>query len=240
MAYESLLKKGQLTGQEVKSSFSTLSAHERHRADLQKDQLWQSIMLNQGELDYFALLIKNGDNKVWPQWLQKRLEFLEKNILFTSNIDLEDPADTEAVNRKVDVLEKYRAEMRQIKEALLGRNDAYLDYTQQQISQGVKIEETLVADLQQYLEVLGDKVKFGGIIDRNRLSRLCGFGAQAGRSGDLIISLKAYSAAGMLASMYNDFRQLIRKNKKQRNPQSQEAEDLLYKLVPFNKKAKKS
>ena len=237
MAFEDLLKKNSPHTEDVKTSFTTLSSTEKHQVDLQKDQMWQAIMINQGELDFVSLLVRAGYDKFWPIWLQKKAEFLEKNILFTSNINLEDPSNTEAVNRKVDVLATYRAELKQIAMALNNQNQAYITEWQQKLAAGVDVEEHLVNDPEQYLSLLGDKLKFGGIVDRNRLSRLCGFGSQAAKLGDLVTGIKSYSIAGMLPSMLTDFKKLIKMAKKKKNAQGQLAEDLLNNLVPLTKKS---
>jgi hypothetical protein len=237
MAFEDLLKKNSAKTIESKPNFSTLTSTEKRQVDLQKDQLWQSIMINQGELDFVSLLVRAGYEQFWPVWLKKRAEYIEKNILFTSNIDLENPSDTEAVNRKVDILAKYRAELKQIEQANTSQNNAYIIEWQKKLEPGVDIEEHLVNDPDQFLVVLGDKLKFGGIIDRNRLSRLCGFGSQAAKLGDLVTGIKSYSIAGLLPSMLVDFQKLIKIAKKKKNPQGQLAQDLLNNLVPVNKKS---
>jgi hypothetical protein len=238
MSFEDLIKNHPTKPVKTKSAFSTLSASEKHQVDLQKDQLWQSIMINQGELDFVSLLVKVGYKQFWPIWLKKKAEYLEKNILFTSNVNLENPSDTEAVNRKVDILTKYRAELKQIEQASAGQNDAYILEWQKKLELGVDVEEHLVADPEQYLSLLADKLKFGGIVDRNRLSRLCGFGSQAAKLGDLVTGIKSYSLAGILPSMTNDFQKLIKIAKKKKNPQGQLAQDLLNNLTPVNKKIK--
>ncbi|MFA5126588.1 MAG: hypothetical protein WC465_01125 [Patescibacteria group bacterium] len=237
MAFENLLKTGALASDPGTNRSKAIPLpKEKRRLDLQHDQLWQGIMINQGEWDYLALQIKDGHQERWTDLLRKRQELLEKNILFISNVDLENPDDTAAVNRKVDNLAKFRAELREIEAALNGQNDDLVKVWQATLARGIDVEGQKITDISQFFEVINDKIKFGGIMDRSRLSRLCGFGAQAAKLGDLITSLKAYSLAGLLPTMYNDFKKILQKAKKQKNSQFNEATDLLNKLVPFNKK----
>lgn len=236
MAFEKLLKNKETKALSEKAAFSTLSSVEKKQVDAQKDQLWQSIMINQGELDFVSILVRAGYQQFWPSWLEKRAQYLEKNILYISNIDLENPADTEAVNRKVDVLARYRAELKQIEAAQAGQNQAYISEWQKKLEPGVDIEEHLVLDPEQYLAFLSDKLKFGGIVDRNRLSRLCGFGSQAAKIGDLVTGIKSYSIAGMLPNMVGDFQKLIKQAKKKKSNQAELAQTLLNNLIPVNKK----
>lgn len=237
MAFEGLLKSGALADDPASSRSKAIPLpKEKRQIDLQHDQLWQGIMINQGEWDYLALQIKDGHLDRWPELLRKRQELLEKNILFISNVDLENPDDTMAVNRKVDSLAKYRAELKEIDNILKWQNEDLAKSWQAALAAGIDLEGQKITDISQFFEIINDKMKFGGIMDRGRLSRLCGFGAQAAKVGDIITSLKAYSSAGLLPSMYNDFKEILKKAKKQKNPQFDEAQDLLNKLVPLNKK----
>ena len=90
--------------------------------------------------------------------------------------------------------------------------------------------------VEKYLELIADKLKFGGIIDQNRVGRLCGFGSQAAKNGDLLVAIKSYSIAGMILQVKEDFKKILKKAKKAKNPQYKAAEELINNLTPKLKK----
>ncbi len=239
MAFEDLLKNGpaqnsQKTQTGVLNLASSLAlAH--HDQVLRREELLQSIMITQGEYDYLALCIKSGQKDLVNDLLDKKSTLLEKNIIFLGMSGNTDIGDLTAVNRQSDQLTKYRMELEAIKQARKNEGQ-YKAELLREVNLGVDFEGTMVSDLDNYLAIISEKLKFGGIVDQGRVSRLCGFASMAAKKGNLILSLKSYSVAGMIQLIKDDFKKIIKKAKKDKNSQAKEAEVLLNNLSPKNKK----
>lgn len=239
MAFEDLLKNGQNPASPKAKlgslNFSASLAASHHDQVLKREELLQSIMIAQGEYDYLALEIKVGKKELLDQLLEKKSVLLEKNIIFINLTNTASVDDLGAVNRQSDQLTKYRMELEAIKQSQKNQSQ-YTAELLQEIDLGVDLEGTMVVDPQNYLTVMSEKLKFGGIVDQGRVSRLCGFASLAAKNGDLILALKSYSIAGIISGIRDDFKKIIKKAKKEKNSQSQAAEDLLNNLTPKNNK----
>lgn len=239
MAFEDLLKnKESQTSPKSNTGLVNLSsslAAIHHDHVLKREELLQSMMISQGECDYLTLQIRAGKMDLLNSLLNKKSELLEKNIIFAGLTGVSDTGDLTAVNRHSDKLTRYRLELEAIKQAKKNQGQ-YIQELLSQINLGVDFEGSVVDNNENYLAVIAEKLKFGGIMDHGKVSRLCGFAASAAKNGDLLLALKSYSIAGMILSVKDDLKKIIKKAKKQKNPQSQEAEELLKNLLPKAKK----
>ncbi len=239
MAFEDLLKNGSnQTSQKPQAgllNFASSLAVAHHDQVLKREELLQSIMISQGEYDYLVLELKAGKQDLLNDLLDKKSALLEKNIIFLGASGNTDPGDLTAVNRQSDQLTKYRMELEAIKQAKKNEGQ-YVQELLKEINIGVDLEGVMVDSLDNYLTVISDKLKFGGIVDQGRISRLCGFASMAAKKGNLILALKSYSTAGMIVSIKDDFKKIVKKAKKEKNPQYKEAEELLSNLLPKNNK----
>ncbi len=239
MAFEDLLKNGSnQTSQKPQAgllNFASSLAVAHHDQVLKREELLQSIMISQGEYDYLVLELKAGKQDLLNDLLDKKSSLLEKNIIFLGASGNADPGDLTAINRQSDQLTKYRMELEAIKQAKKNEGQ-YVQELLKEINIGVDLEGVMVDSLDNYLTVISDKLKFGGIVDQGRISRLCGFASMAAKKGNLILALKSYSTAGMIVSIKDDFKKIIKKAKKEKNPQYKEAEELLNNLLPKNNK----
>jgi DNA repair exonuclease SbcCD ATPase subunit len=239
MAFEDLLKNGSnQTSQKPQAgllNFASSLAVAHHDQVLKREELLQSIMISQGEYDYLVLELKAGKQDLLNDLLDKKSALLEKNIIFLGASGNTDPGDLTAVNRQSDQLTKYRMELEAIKQAKKNEGQ-YVQELLKEINIGVDLEGVMVDSLDNYLTVIADKLKFGGIVDQGRISRLCGFASMAAKKGNLILALKSYSTAGMIVSIKDDFKKIVKKAKKEKNPQYKEAEELLSNLLPKNNK----
>lgn len=237
MAFEDLLKNKQ-TNTKSNTNLVNLSSSlaNKHKDNLAKKEVQlQSIMINQGEYDYLALQIKFGKKDLMPMLLQKKYQIIEQEILYNNNLGLTNLEDAGVVNKRSDDLINYRLELESIKKELINPSQ-YSQSLLESIEKGIDLEGTLVDSIDKYLELIAEKLKFGGIIDQNRTSRLCGFGSQAAKSGDLLVAIKSYSTAGMINRMQDDFKKILKKAKKEKNPQHKEAEVLINNLTSKLKK----
>lgn len=239
MAFEDLLKNDQKPTA-VKSAmgllnFTSTLASTHHDHLLKREEILQSIMIAQGEYDYLALELKAGKNEFLADLLAKKSFLLENNIILVNASGKVDPSDLLAVNRQSDELTKYRMELEAIKQSN-SQDSQYVAALRQSIMAGVDLEGVMIDSLEKYLAIISEKLKFGGIVDQSRISRLCGFASMAAKKGNLILALKSYSIAGMIVGIQDDFKKILKKAKKDKNPQYKEAEELLYNLLPKNKK----
>lgn len=239
MAFEDLLKTDQTkTSQKSQSdllNFASSLALAHHDQILKREELLQSIMIAQGEYDYLVLEVKAGKQELFNDLLDKKSVLLEKNIIYLGMSGNTDAGDLRAVNRQSDQLTKYRMELEAIKQAKKNEGQ-YLQELIKEINLGVDLDGVMVDSLDKYLAIIAEKLKFGGIMDQGRISRLCGFASLAAKKGHLVLALKSYSTAGMISSIKDDFKKIIKKAKKAKNPEYKEAEELLNNLLPKNKK----
>ncbi len=239
MAFEDLLKNGQTQAspkpQTGLLNFASSLALAHHDQILKREELLQSIMIAQGEYDYLVLEVKAGKQELFNDLLDKKSVLLEKNIIYLGMSGNTDAGDLMAVNRQSDQLTKYRMELEAIKQAKKNESQ-YLQELLKEINLGVDLDGVMVDSLDKYLTVIAEKLKFGGIMDQGRISRLCGFASSAAKKGHLVLALKSYSTAGMIMSIKDDFKKIIKKAKKEKNPEYKEAEELLNNLLPKNKK----
>lgn len=239
MAFEDLLKTGQTQNSQKSQTgllnFASSLALAHHDQILKREELLQSIMIAQGEYDYLVLEVKAGKQDLFNDLLDKKSALLEKNIIYLGMSGNTDVGDLMAVNRQSDQLTKYRMELGAIKQAKNNQGQ-YLQELIKEINLGVDLDGVMVDSLDKYLAIIAEKLKFGGIMDQGRISRLCGFASLAAKKGHLVLALKSYSTAGMISSIKDDFKKIIKKAKKEKNPEYKEAEELLNNLLPKNKK----
>ncbi len=239
MAFEDLLKNNESKASPKSNTglvnfFSNLAAI-HHDHVLKREELLQSMMISQGECDYLTLQIRAGKMDLLSSLLNKKSELLEKNIIFAGLTSMANTGDLTAINRHSDKLTRYRMELEAIKQAKKNQGQ-YIQELLNQINLGVDFEGSIVDNSENYVTAISEKLKFGGIMDHSKVSRLCGFAASAAKNGDLLLAIKSYSIAGMILSVKDDLKKIIKKAKKQKNPQSQEAEELLKNLLPKAKK----
>ncbi|MDQ5970843.1 MAG: hypothetical protein QG603_620 [Patescibacteria group bacterium] len=239
MAFEDLLKTGQTQNSQKSQTgllnFASSLALAHHDQILKREELLQSIMIAQGEYDYLVLEVKAGKQELFNDLLDKKSALLEKNIIYLGMSGNTDAGDLMAVNRQSDQLTKYRMELGAIKQAK-NNEGQYLQELIKEINLGVDLDGVMVDSLDKYLAIIAEKLKFGGIMDQGRISRLCGFASLAAKKGHLVLALKSYSTAGMISSIKDDFKKIIKKAKKEKNPEYKEAEELLNNLLPKKKK----
>lgn len=239
MAFEDLLKTDQTkTSQKSQSdllNFASSLALAHHDQLLKREEILQSIMIAQGEYDYLALELKAGKKELLNDLLDKKSFLLERQIILVNVSGKADPGDLSAVNRQSDQLIKYRMELEAIKQSR-GHDSQYVEALLKELGLGIDLEGILIDSLENYLTAISEKLKFGGIVDQGRVSRLCGFASMAAKKGNLVLALKSYSIAGMIASVQDDFKKILKKAKKNKNPQSKEAEELLHNLAPKKQK----
>jgi hypothetical protein len=239
MAFEDLIKNEPVQASpKSKIGLVNLSSNlalASHDHILKREELLQAIMICQGENDYLFLQIRSGRVELVNILLSKKKDLIEKNIMFSGLNGMADPGNLSAINRQSDELTRYRMELEAIKSALKNQGQ-YIQDLMNQINLGVDIEGTVVDSQDNYLAVMSEKLRFGGIVDQGRVSRLCGFASAAAKNGDLLVALKSYSIAGMIPIIKDDFKKILKKAKKEKNIQFQEAEELLNNLLPKSNK----
>jgi hypothetical protein len=239
MAFEDLIKNEPVqSSPKAKIGLVNLTSNlavANHDHILKREELLQAIMICQGENDYLYLQIKFGKKELLNNLLGKKRDLIEKNIIFSGLNGMVDPGNLSAINRQSDELTRYHMELEAITSALNNQGQ-YMQDLMNQVNLGVDIEGTVIDSQDNYLTLMSEKLKFGGIVDQGRVSRLCGFASAAAKNGDLLLALKSYSIAGMIPLIKDDFKKILKKAKKDKNIQTKEAEELLNNLLPKSNK----